>query len=174
MKMVPETGYGRDMNPEVEVEVTVRLQQGMEGQASQRNHHATNGTLRGTVMRNRGVLGGKRGVSPLHGRVAARARGHRVGTNPWHAARSEEGSWANYSGAKGAVASLLQRVADAPRFFSWQNLELSTAGCMVWLFLAHPGRARTAAPGQSTSNTLLWQAQTRRHPLRQSVLFTAF
>ena len=71
MKMVPEAGYGRDMNPEVEVEVTVWLQQGMEGQASQRNHHATNGTLRGTVMRNRGVLGGKRGVSPLHGRVAA-------------------------------------------------------------------------------------------------------
>ena len=84
MKMVPETGYGRDKNPEVEVEVPVRLQQGMEGQVLQRNHHATNGTLRGTVMRNRGVLGWKRGVSPLHGRVAARARGHRVGTNPWH------------------------------------------------------------------------------------------
>ena len=85
MKMVPETGYGRDKNPEVEVEVPVRLQQGMEGQASQRNHHATNGTLRGTVMRNRGVLGWERGVSPLLGWVAARARGYRVGTNPRHA-----------------------------------------------------------------------------------------
>ena len=71
MKMVPETRYGRYMNPEVEVEVAVRLQQGMEGQASQRDHHATNRTLRGTVMRERGVLGGKRGVFPLHGRVAA-------------------------------------------------------------------------------------------------------
>ena len=99
MKMVPETGYGRDKNPEVEVEVPVRLQQGMEGQASQRNHHATNGTLRGTVMRNRGVLVGSvvcprssAGSQPEHeGTGSVRTRGMR---------RSEEGSWANYSGAK--------------------------------------------------------------------------
>ena len=52
---------------------------------------------------------------------------------------------------KGGLANPLQRVADAPRLFSWQNLECSTAGCMSWLFLAHPGRARTTAPSQSTS-----------------------
>ena len=97
MKMVQETGYGRDVNPEVEVEVTVRPQQGMEGQASHRDHHATNGALRGTVMRDRGVLGGERGVPTLDGRVAAWVRGHGVATNPWHAARSKEGSWAKYT-----------------------------------------------------------------------------
>ena len=155
MKMVPEAWYGRDMNPKVEVEVTVRLQQGMEGQASQRNHHATNGTLRGTVMGNRGVLGGKRGVSPLHGWVAAGARGHRVGTNPWHAARSEEGSRANYFGAKGAVASWPQRACRRAQDLFMESLELSTAGCIVaFLVMKHIQAVQEQPRLASTHQTL--------------------
>ena len=146
MKMVPEAWYGRNMNPKVDVEVTVRLQQGMEGQASQRNHHATNGTLCGTVMGNRGVLGRKSGVSPLHGWVAARGRGHRVGTNPWHASRNEEGSRLNYFGAKRGCSKFATACFQTCSGTFHESLEHSTAGCIAFSQEAHPGCARTTAP----------------------------
>ena len=65
--------------------------------------------------------------------------------------RSEEGSWANHSGAKRGFSKSVTACCRRAQALSWQNLECSTAGCMSWLLLAHPGRARTTAPSQSTS-----------------------